>query len=285
MSDHPTMPLVWLDGQVLDATTARIGALDHGLTVGDGVFETCTVIDGRPFALTRHLRRLARSASVLALPDPDPEQIRAGVQALCGAAGPLPRGRLRITMTGGVGPLGSARGGASPTLLLALSPSAPWPELIEVASAPWTRNERSPVAGAKTTSYAENVVALQYAQARGAHEALLPNTLGMLCEGTGSNVVIDLGDGTLSTPPLSSGCLAGITRELLLEWAGDEGLPLVERDISMSGLLEAHDVLLTSSTRGVQQVQVVDGRDVSGGELGRAAVELFGRRAAERIDP
>ena len=169
--------------------------------------------------------------------------------------------------------------------MLALSPSAPWPAWIAAVSAPWTRNERSAVAGAKTTSYAENVVALQYAQARGAHEALLPNTLGMLCEGTGSNVVLDLGDGTLTTPPLSSGCLAGITRELLLEWAGDEGLPLVERDIPMSALAQAHDVLLTSSTRGAQQVQVVDGRELDGSELGRAAVELFARRAARQIDP
>ena len=81
---------------------------------------------------------------------------------------------------------------------------------------PWPRNERSAVAGLKTTSYAENVVALAHATERGAGEAIFANLAGNLCEGTGSNVFVGV-DGRLVTPPLSSGCLAGITRELVLE--------------------------------------------------------------------
>jgi branched-chain amino acid aminotransferase len=222
---------------------------------------------------------------VLGLPEPDGAQIREGVKQLLGARPDLGLGRLRITLTGGVGPLGSDRGPAGPTLVLAVSPSSPWPGRIVAVSVPWRRNEHSATAGAKTTSYAENVVALQRAHDRGAHEALLANTAGMLCEGTGSNVVLDLGEGHLVTPPLSSGCLAGITRELFLEWSAQDGLQVEERDLPMAALADARDVLLTSSTRNVQRVHVMDGRQVGGTELGRAAVELFERRAVGNSDP
>ncbi|MFN8080216.1 MAG: aminotransferase class IV [Kineosporiaceae bacterium] len=275
---------VWIDGQVMDAAAARVGALDHGLTVGDGVFETCKVLHGEVFALTRHLRRLARSAAVLGLACPTAEVVREATTQLISAREPLPLGRLRITLTGGAGPLGSDRGDAPPTLVLALSAAAPWPDRIAAVTVPWTRNEHSAVAGAKTTSYAENVVALQRAHDQGAHEALLPNTAGNLCEGTGSNVVLDL-DGVLVTPPLGSGCLAGITRELFLEWAVADGLPVLERDVPIEALGRARDVLLTSSTRNVQQVQTLDGRPVPGSALGRSAVELFERYAAKGMDP
>lgn len=275
---------VWLDGRVQDAGSARVAALDHGLTVGDGVFETCKVDHGRAFALTRHLRRLERSCRVLALDCPDEKLVREAVDELLDAAGPMPLGRLRITVTGGTGPLGSDRAGSEPTLVLAVAPASRWPDHIEVVSVPWRRNEHSAVAGAKTTSYAENVVALNAAHAAGAHEALLANTAGMLCEGTGSNVVLDLG-GRLVTPPLSSGCLAGITRELFLEWAAQDGLVVAEDDVPFGVLAEADDVLLLSSTRDVQHVDVVDGRPVAGTGLGLAARELFARRAAEGLDP
>jgi branched-chain amino acid aminotransferase len=275
---------VWLDGTVIPESEARIAALDHGVTVGDGVFETCKVVDGRAFAVGRHLRRLARSASALALQPVPADDVRASIETLLAAAAPVALGRLRITLTGGPGPLGSDREGARPTLILAVSGSSPWPDHIEVITVPWVRNERSAIAGAKTTSYAENVVALQRAHDAGAHEALLANTRGELCEGTGSNVVVERG-GVLVTPPLAGGCLAGITRELLLEWAAQEGLPVSEEVIPMAELAAASEVLLTSSTRDVQRVNVLDGRALDSTPLGDAAMDLFKRRAAETVDP
>jgi branched-chain amino acid aminotransferase len=277
------MTVIWVDGAVLAADTATVPALDHGLTVGDGVFETCKIVEGEAFALTRHLARLARSAAVLGLVPPADELIRSAVAQTL-AAGRLPLGRLRITLTGGTGPLGSERGTDGPTLLVAAAASAPWPDRIAAVTVPWTRNERSPVAGAKTTSYAENVVALRAAKLRGAHEALLANTRGELSEGTGSNVVLVL-RGELVTPPLDSGALAGITRELFLEWAGKDGLPVAERAVPMSALSEIEGLLLTSSTRDVQPVAELDGRPLVDTDLGRAAVDLFARRAAETVDP
>ncbi len=278
------MTLVWLDGVVSDAGSATVSALDHGLTVGDGVFETCKVIDGHVFALTRHLRRLARSAAVLELACPPADVVRAAAEQLLAAAPAHPLGRLRITVTGGPGPLGTERGPTGPTLILALAPAAPWPDRIEAVTVPWPRNEHSPLTGAKTTSYAENVVALAAARRRGAHEALLANLAGQLCEGTGSNVLLVVG-GRLVTPPLSSGCLAGITRELLLEWAHEHALPIAEEAIDLADLAAADDVLLLSSTRDVQRVAAVDGRTVPGHHLGDQARELFAAQAAGRLDP
>ncbi|MDQ1288505.1 MAG: branched-chain amino acid aminotransferase [Actinomycetota bacterium] len=275
---------VWADGKVLPADDAMITVMDHGFTVGDGVFETCKVVGGEVFALGRHLGRLARSAAVLRLVCPAEQALRTAVVDLMDAAGPVDLGRLRLTLTGGPGPLGSGRDEADPTLILAVSPSSPWPERIAVVTVPWTRNECSAVAGAKTTSYAENVVALAEAHDRGAHEALLTNTRGLVCEGTGSNVFVER-DGVLVTPPLRSGCLAGITRELFLEWAAADGLPVTEDDVTPRELAQAPEVLLTSSTRDVQHVAELDGAPVPGTALGNAAVELFARRSRERTDP
>jgi branched-chain amino acid aminotransferase len=274
---------VWVNGWLGEAAEAMLPAIDHAVTVGDGVFETCKVVDGDAFALTRHLRRLARSAELLGLQVPAESLLRDAVGATL-AAQPERFGRLRITVTGGAGPLGSDRAGTEPGLVVAVGAARPWPAEVVAVSVPWTRNERSAIAGAKSTSYAENVVALRRAREQGAHEALLANTRGELCEGTGSNVVLVL-QGQLVTPPLSSGCLAGITRELLLEWAREDGLDVEQRPLEFEVLASADDVLLTGSTRDVQRVHVLDGRRPPGSRPGTAAVELFASRAAADLDP
>jgi branched-chain amino acid aminotransferase len=278
----------WVDGHLLDSDEPVLLANDHGLTVGDGIFETCKILDGQAFALTRHLRRLARSAAGLALPEPDLDQIRAGIDALLGADGPIPFGRLRITVTGGPGPLGSERVPGATTYVVQAAAQEPPPATSAAVTVPWVRNERSAVAGLKTTSYAENVVALAYAKERGASEAVLANTRGELCEGTGSNLIVAL-DGQLMTPPLSSGALAGISRALFLEWAEDAGLPVREEVLLIDVLQQAPEVLLTSSIRDVQPLHRIDERDLRAagelGELGARAVAIFAERAAEGIDP
>src|SRR6478735_10234129 len=178
----------WVNGQMLtDPQSPAIVVSDHGLTVGDGVFEAVKVVDGRPFALTRHLARLARSAAGLGLPPLDDALVRRGVADVL-AAESLPLGRLRITYTGGVAPLGSGRGDAPPTTVVVVAPMKPWDGPARLVTVPWPRNERGAVAGLKTTSYAENVVALAYAAEHGAGEALFGNLAGNICEGTGSNV-------------------------------------------------------------------------------------------------
>jgi branched-chain amino acid aminotransferase len=271
----------WVDGAVVDAADARVSVFDHGLTVGDGVFETAKVVGGVPFALTRHLVRLGESAAGLGLPEPDAGRVRAAVEEVLAANaehGDQPL-RLRITYTGGTSPLGSDRGADGPTLVVALAPMASWAASAKVVVVPWVRNERSATAGLKTTSYAENVVALAYAKARGGTEAVFANTVGDLCEGTGSNVFLVRG-GEVVTPPLGSGCLAGVTRALLLEWAD-----VTEKDLPMAALTEADEVFLTSSTRDVQAVHAVDDVEVAPGPFTARLAATFAARAAEDLDP
>jgi branched-chain amino acid aminotransferase len=272
---------IWVNGRLLDGDEPAITVSDHGLLVGDGVFETAKVLDGRAFALTRHLRRLRRSAAGLGLDLPlDDDALAAAIDEVIGANQPGV-GRLRITVTGGPGPLGSARGPDGPTVVLATGPAGTWPPSAEVVVVPWPRNERSPVAGLKTTSYAENVVALAYASERGAGEALFANLAGDLCEGTGSNVFVVL-DGRLVTPPLSSGCLAGVTRELVLEVTD-----AVEADVPLGDLARVEEAFLTSSTRDVQPISAVDSRALPRcpGPLTEAAAVAFADLVARDLDP
>ncbi|HUF32029.1 MAG TPA: aminotransferase class IV, partial [Acidimicrobiales bacterium] len=202
-----TEPMVWLDGGLVAADEARVSAFDHGITVGDGVFETMRVYGGAPFAVTRHLDRLALSAGGLGLRIPERDLLARALTEVVEAS-ELADARLRLTITGGRAPLGSGRGDAPPTVIAAVAALEPFPPTAEVITVPWTRNERGALAGMKTTSYGENVVALAAAAGQDASEAIFANTRGELCEGTGTNVFIARG-GRLMTPPLSSGCLAG----------------------------------------------------------------------------
>jgi branched-chain amino acid aminotransferase len=269
----------WIDGRLVDATDAGVALDDHGLTTGDGCFETLKVTGGVPFALTRHLRRLRRSCEGLGIPAPDEALVREGCAAVVDASG-ASEARLRITVTAGRTPLGSGRADNTPTVYVLTGPLPDWDATTAVAVCPWVRNERSPVAGLKTTSYVENVVALAWAKERGCSEALFANTRGELCEGTGTNVFVVLGD-RLVTPPLDSGCLAGVTRELLLEIVDAE-----ERAIPVEQLAEATEVFLTSTTREIQPVHEVDGRALDApGPLTRQAVDAWRALVAGPPDP
>lgn len=271
---------LWVNGGLRDPDDATVSVFDHGLTVGDGIFETVKSVRGRPFALTRHLDRLTRSARGLGLPEPDHDEVRRACFAVLDA-NPMELGRLRITYTGGLSPLGSDRGTHGPTLIVALGESTRRPDTTAVVTVPWTRNERGAVTGLKTTSYAENVVALARAREHDASEALFANTVGRLCEGTGSNVFVVL-DGELHTPPVSSGCLAGITRALTVEWAGAK-----ETDLPLDVLDRAEEVFLTSTLRDVQAVRWIDGRELAGapGPVTAKAMRIFEDRAAADPDP
>jgi len=274
---------LWVNGKLVDDETPVIRADDHGLVVGDGVFETCEVRDGQAFALTRHLRRLRESAAGLFL-SYDEDLVRSGITEVLATG--IDRARLRITVTGGPSPYGSDRGDAAPTVMIGTGPLKQWPETDDVAVVPWTRNERAATAGLKTTSYADNVVALRWAHDRGAAEAMFTNTRGEVCEGTGSNVFYEH-DGALVTPPLSSGCLAGITRELLLEWLRMEGVVVSEIAQPLERLRIAGEAFLTSSTRRLQAIGAIDSSPYTEapGPLTQQAKEIFDKYAAQDLDP
>lgn len=276
----------WVDGEIVPADEATVSARDHGFVVGDGVFEAVKVDHGEVFALTRHLDRMARSARGLGLPALDlPRTRRAVAEVLDANRDVLSTSHdiLRITYTAGPGPLGSGRAvGAPPTLVLGVNPGHV-PDLeTAVVTVPYRRNENGALTGLKTTSYGENVLALATAHAAGASEAVFANTRGDLCEGTGTNVFVVV-DGELATPPLSSGCLAGITRALVLEWSGGR-----EADLPFDVLTAADEVFLTSTGRDVQAVVRVDDVVVGDGTAGpvtRAAAAAFAAGQARTTDP
>lgn len=275
---------VWLDGALVDPGHARIDLLDHGLTVGDGVFETLQVVDGVPFALTRHIQRLRRSLELLGLSlDRPDDELAAAARAVSASGGAdQPAGALRVTVTSGGGPMGSGRGNDRLTVAMFAGPPSNWEPTTGVQTVPWRRNEHSAIAGAKTTSYAENVRALAEAKAHGSTEAIFANTAGALCEGTGSNIFM-VRDGQLLTPALSTGCLAGITRALLLELGHG-----AETDaLTLDDLRHADEAFLTSSTRDVQPIALVDGAALPAapGPLTQAAADSFADLKATNLDP
>ena len=286
----------WVAGGLVPQEEATVAVLDHGFTVGDGVFETLkTVTDATvgvvPFAMDRHIERLSRSAAGMGIPMADRDEIRDALLAVCAANPELAEGgRLRITLTSGAGPLGSERTSGAHTLVVAATPATRWPAATTLAVSPWPRNERSPLVGLKSTSYAENVLALARAKSLGAGEALLGNLAGEVCEGTGSNVFLVV-DGRITTAPLAGGCLAGITRALVIEWCADAGIDVEQRATPMDGLARAQEIFLTSSTRDVHPVdaviddtgaQVWASRSV---ELTSSAAEAFASRSAAQWNP
>lgn len=274
-------PVVWIDGRLYaDAREATVGATDHGLVVGDGVFEALKVTPEGPFAVRRHLDRLDRSAASMGLPAPDRATVVAGIDAVLRDRTFSSQGKVRITYTGGDGPLGSQAAYGHPTLVVAAAPTTVPPASTDVVTAPWRRNEHGALTGVKSTSYGENVRGLAYAHAHDCGETIFLNTAGMVCEGTGTNVFCVFGDEVV-TPPLSAGPLAGITRELLLEW-----VPVVERDLTLEEALDADEVFLTSSLRDVQLVERWDGHAFTGlGAVSARVAGVFAERAAGDLDP
>ena len=271
---------IWLNGRLFDDPhQATVAGTDHGLVVGDGVFETLKVTERGGFAVRRHLNRLNRSASALGLPEPDHGEIREAIDAVLDGRD-FPRGKLRITYTGGRGPLGSEAAYGPPTVIIMLAPVDASPRLTSIVTAPWTRNEHGALAGVKSTSYAENVRGLGYAANHNASEAIFLNTAGHVCEGTGTNIFMVFGD-TVITPPLSSGPLAGITRELIMGWSTVE-----QGDLTLDEAKRADEVFITSSMRDVQSVERWDDQTFSPAHrVTRAVAASFAERSEADLDP
>ena len=268
----------WINGELVPSDEATLPIADHGLTVGDGCFETTTMVRGTPFAMRRHLGRLRHSLEGLGIQlTTGDDELREAAQMVADAN--PDHGVLRLTVTAGPGPLGSGRGDSTPSVIIGSSPSRGWPPSAGVVTVPWPRNERGALAGIKSTSYAENVIALAHAKERGASEAIFPNTVGNLCEGTGTNVFVEH-EGRLATPPLSSGCLAGVTRALVIE-----SMAVEEIDLPIEVLATTSEAFLTSSTRDVMPIDRIDDRSMTTGPLTEAAMATFADIVAESVDP
>ena len=242
--------IVWLNGRLLRASEARISPFDRGFLVGDGVFETLACRGGRVIAARRHWERLRASCETMDLAAPKEEVFREALEVVARAS-ELTDARLRVTLTRGE--MGEGTMLATATALTA------WPALEKIRTVPWARNEHDALAGVKSTSYSGNARALAFAKAHDGGEAVFANTRGELCEGAGSNVFL-VSDGVILTPPLSSGCLAGVTRALVIELCQQHGITLREHPLPMSALGGCDEIFITSSIRDVQAVGQTDDR-------------------------
>jgi branched-chain amino acid aminotransferase len=282
--------VVWHDGRIVTQGEGLISPLNHGFTVGDGVYETLAVRGHRPFALTRHLARLRESLARTGLGNYNDDAVHAGIAAVI-AAGEGRTTRLRITLTSGSGAPGLQRT-AGPLTMTIVGSEGSRPATCRAIRVPWRRNEYSPLAGIKTTSSGGNALMFAYAAARGADEAILANTRGDLCEAISANVFVER-NGEILTPPLESGCLPGVARGLALEWGATAGIPIRGAQV---GELPYDDVMaviarrtgaiaVTSATRGVNQVTILDGFDVNPGPLLGELKTLWEQRADADPDP
>lgn len=255
------MSAFWCNGEWLAPRDFPAAPLDRGTLLGLGLFETLLGMDGRPVFRERHLARLAAGCARFGWVPPQqqfanlPEVMERLLQLAGFAAGPA---RLRLTVTAGTGTLTDIASGADRLVWLSASPVTETPARLELGFASWTRNERGAMAGLKCAAYAENLLALDEARRGGFDESLFFNTAGELCEAATGNIFI-VKDGLVATPPLESGCLAGITREVLLELATRDGLACAEVLMRRADLDSADEVFVTSATRGpVAVVRVGD---------------------------
>lgn len=265
---------VWLNGSILPRAEARLSPWDQGLLVGEGVFETLVARDGVVIAFYEHWMRLNRSCAALGLTSPAEEECLAALHQVI-TANALSDARLRITISSGEVFLAADLSPNKQNMWVMAAPLPVWPETERVCLSPWTVNERGALAGVKSVSYGENVLSLRYAKARGCGEALMLNTKDELCEGTGSNIFI-VTDGALFTPPLSSGCLPGVTRLLVLDACRLAGIACHEQMIPATWLDLCEEAFLTSSTRDIHPIGILNGRQLNTvGDVTRSVQQAY----------
>jgi len=269
---------LWCNGQWLALKDLPSLPLDRGLLHGLGLFETLLALDGKPVFPDRHLARLAATCARLGWEFDFPDFRKTTVELLARNQLAKNRARVRLAITAGSGPLADLRLGDDRVIWMTAHSIEEPPESLAVCISPWRRNAHSPLAGLKCASYAENLIALDHARKHGFGETLFFNTSGHLCEAAMANVFF-VKNGDLFTPPLHSGCLPGITREVVIELAAERGIPCVQRDLTAPELQAAEECFLTSSTRGIVAVSRLDQRKIPHGPVAKLLAQGWHERA------
>lgn len=277
------------NGDLVPAAEAKVSVFDAGFLYGDGIYETMRSYDGRVFALARHLARLGRSAAVVRLGLPETETIRAAVEELVEANGGGDA-IVRITVTRG--PLArrlDLSSAGAPSLLVTTDPVPEGADAerrrgVRVVYSEYVRLSEYPLAGVKSTNYQVSLFARNEARESDAREVLVPNESGDIVEAAAANVFVVEGD-RLVTPPLRSGILGGITREVVLEIAAARGREVEEATLPRERIERADELFLSGTTIQVTPVIRVGDRTVGDGTPGPVALEfLDAYLAAVRAD-
>lgn len=254
---------VFHNGQILPVEQVRLSPGQAGLLAGWGLFTTLRISQGEPFAFERHWRRLERDAARTRVPFPfDPRQVRAQLRELL-AANEVGEGTARIYMIyNQVGFWQSDEPLPSVDLLLYTAGLPPHREPVRLSVTEHGRDAASPLSGVKVTSWLQNVWSLQGAQQNGFDETIMLNERGEVAECTSANIFC-VQDGTVVTPPLSSGCLEGVTRSVLLELAPAAGIPAREQNLRVEDLCAASEVFISSTNRSLSGVGEIAGHKIA----------------------
>lgn len=276
--------IVFLNGQFVPEPGATVSVFDRSFQYGDGLFETVRICNSRPFRWDQHLERLARGAAGLDIQLPfDSRQLTEALAELlrlndaCEAV-------LRLTLSRGVGRRGySPRGADQPLLVMSLHPAEPLPP----APPQWTlftsslrSSDTNPLAQWKTSNKLVQIMARAEAERNGAHEALLLNTKGELCETTSGNVFCVEGT-TLRTPPRNAGLLPGITRAVIMDLAAELGLSVRESRLQPGEVREADGVFSTMSSLGLVEIVALDGQPIRRSAQTRSIYAAYCRTVRE----
>ena len=259
--------------RIRDAADPVLCAGQVGLLSGWGVFSTLRIVDGVPFAFERHWARMTRDATALHVELPvDREAVRRKLSELIDANGAL-EATLRLVVVRNQGGLWEGPSSGRPSDLIALTAdSKRWGSAVKLAYVPQARHAANAFAGAKVLSWAMNLTWLESVQAQGFDEAILLNERGEVAECTSANIFVARAS-EVGTPPLSAGCLPGITREVLLGEIRAPGIRIAERTILPAELESADEVFITSTTRNLLPVVQVGERKVGRNDQARLALD------------
>lgn len=250
------------NGVLLPMEQARLSPGQAGLLAGWGLFTTLRIHRGEAFAYERHWRRLEKDSRITRIPLPfDPGQVRAQLAEVIRANG-VEEGCARIYVVyNKAGFWQGAEEMPEVDLILYTAPLPNYREPARLAIAEHGRHAASPLAGVKVTSWLNNVWNLGEAVRAGYDEVILLNERGEVAECTAANIFLAK-EGRVFTPPLSSGCLEGVTRGVLLEIGLGSGLSIQEQSLKPDDLLSADEVFLSSTNRGVLTVDEIAGRKI-----------------------
>ena len=272
---------IWLDGNLVDESAAKVSVFDHGLLYGDGVFEGIRFYNGRVFRLEEHIRRLFASARAIILDLPwTQEEVCRFTCETCAANG-LSDGYIRLVATRGPGELGlNPYRCPKPTMFIIASTIQLYPEehyqngLSIITCATRRPSPAALMPQVKSLNYLNNIMAKVEAIQANALEAVMLNEQGYVAECTGDNLFL-MKDGTLHTPLISDGALDGVTRSVILELAGQLGIPFVERSLTRYDIFTADECFLTGTAAEVIPVVALDRRVIGTGKPGPSTQQLL----------
>jgi len=260
-------PVIYLNKTMVEATKARVAPVSSAMLYGRGVFTTVAIYNSQPFLWSRHWQRLITHAQKLDVDYTGCNEKNVG-EALHKliAVNQVREGRARVIMLARSGrDIWKTRtAGAKKTDLLIMTgePQKIASTGVSLAVSPYRANTVSPLAGIKSLNYLDHVLAWEEAQSRDFDEAVVLNERGEIVSATTANLFWAK-NGTLHTPALSTGALAGITRECVIELANQRFIPLLEGVYEMQDLTDADEIFLTSSSLGVAPVTTFDFRRYS----------------------